>query len=84
LAGAHAAVFLSSIVVTSVLTGGGHFPSPFSPPASSLSFFARDAVAVRWSAFLQLGSAIPLGLFTATVASRLAVLGVRAGGRAWP
>ncbi len=40
-------------MVTSALAGRGHFPSPFSPPASWLSFFARDAVAVRWSAFLQ-------------------------------
>jgi hypothetical protein len=34
----------------------------------------------RWRGFLQLGAAIPLGLFAATASSRLHFLGVRAAG----
>jgi hypothetical protein len=74
------ALFIASLVLTGLLTGGEHFPSPFAPSASSFDFFSRRPLAVRWSAFLQLGAAVPLGLFTATVASRLHFLGVRAAG----
>ena len=80
LAVVHAAVFVASLVLTALLTGGEHFPSPFAPGSASLDFFSRHPLAVRWSAFLQLGAAVPLGLFTATVASRLHFLGVRAAG----
>jgi hypothetical protein len=76
----YTAVFLASLVLTGLLTAGEHFPSPFAPSASSFDFFSRHPLAVRWSAFLQLGAAVPLGLFTATVASRLHFLGVRAAG----
>jgi hypothetical protein len=80
LAVVYTAVFLASLVLTAFLTAGEHFPSPFAPSASSLEFFARYSLAVRWSAFLQVGAAVPLGLFAATVASRLHFLGVRAAG----
>jgi hypothetical protein len=80
LAVVYAAVFMASLAVTALLTGGDHYPSPFSATAASLDFFSRHSVAVRWGAFLQLGAAVPLGLFTATVASRLQFLGVRAAG----
>jgi hypothetical protein len=80
LAGAHAVLFLGSLVVTAALTGGGHLPSPFAPSADSFIFFSRHPEAVRWSAFLQLGAAVPLGLFAAVVASRLTFLGIRAAG----
>jgi hypothetical protein len=79
LAGVHAALFLASLVVTAVLTRGAHFPSPFDSGAA-LAFFGRYPTAVRWGAFLQLGAAVPLGLFAATVTSRLHFLGVRAAG----
>jgi hypothetical protein len=80
LAGVYAAVFLASLVLTALLTQGGHFPSPFASTAESLDFFSHHTLAVRWSAFLQLGAAVPLGLFTATITSRLHFLGVRAAG----
>jgi hypothetical protein len=80
LAVAYTAVFLASLVLTALLTAGEHFPSPFASSTSSFEFFARHSLAVRWSGFLQLGAAVPLGLFTATVASRLHFLGVRAAG----
>jgi hypothetical protein len=80
LAVVHAAVFMASLAVTVFLTRGDHFPSPFAASAASLDFFSRHSLAVRWSAFLQLGAAVPLGLFTATAASRLQFLGVRAAG----
>jgi hypothetical protein len=62
------------------MTRGGHIPSPFDRTLSGLGFFTEHADAVRLSAFLQLGAAIVLGLFTATAVSRLRFLGVQAAG----
>jgi hypothetical protein len=80
LAAVYAAVLLASLVLAGFVTRGDHFPSPFGPSAASLDFFSRYPLVVRWGAFLQLGAAVPLGLFAATVASRLHFLGVRAAG----
>jgi len=80
LASAHAALLVGSLLVAALLGKGGHVPSPFSPPDEALAFFSRHPEAVRWSAFLQLGATVPLALFTAVVASRLAFLGLRAAG----
>jgi hypothetical protein len=62
------------------MAGGLHFPSPFEPEALSDRYFADHADAVRVCAFLQFGSAVPLGIFTATAVSRLHFLGVNAAG----
>ncbi len=80
LATVHAALFVASVVVVAVRSGGDHFPSPFAPTAESLAFFSAHADGVRWAAFLQLGSAVPLALFAASAGSRLRFLGVRAAG----
>jgi hypothetical protein len=74
------ALFIASLVVTAASTGGQHFPSPFDPAAKAAVFFAEHGAAVRWSAFLQFGAAIPLAIFAATAASRLRFLGVQAAG----
>jgi hypothetical protein len=62
-------LFIASLVTVAALTGGGHFPSPFDPGATA--FFRDHADAVRVSAFLQFGAAVPLAIFTATATSRL-------------
>jgi hypothetical protein len=71
-------LFVGSVVVSTVMAGGAHFPSPFQP--ESAAYFSEHADAVRVGAFLQFGSAIPLGIFTATAVSRLRFLGVDAAG----
>ena len=76
MAGVYTVLFLANLGVTAILTKGGHFPSPFITPDSARAFFSEHADAVRISAFLQFGSAIPLGIFTATAVSRLQFLGV--------
>jgi hypothetical protein len=73
------ALFAASLVATNVLSGS-HFPSPFQPAEESLAYFREHGKAVGLGAFLQFGAAIPLGIFTATVASRLRFLGVEAAG----
>jgi len=73
-------LFLASLVVTAIMTKGAHFPSPFIAPDLAQGFFATNGNAVRIAAFLQFGAAIPLGIFTATVVSRLQFLGINVAG----
>src|SRR5215475_2308546 len=73
-------LFAASLVVTGVMTGGAHFPTPYEPVALAQDYFSRYANVIRIAAFLQFGAAIPLGLFTATVTSRLKFLGIRVAG----
>jgi hypothetical protein len=74
------ALFVASLTVSTAMAGGEHFPSPFQPEAVSAAYFSLHAEAVRAGAFFQFGSAIPLGIFTATAVSRLRFLGVNVAG----
>lgn len=71
-------LFVASLVGGTVMSGGSRFPSPFHPGADT--YFARNHLAVTVAALLQFGAAIPLGLFTATVVSRLRFLGLNVAG----
>jgi hypothetical protein len=71
-------LFVASLVVSTLVAGGAHFPSPFQPGGEE--YFARHQDAVALGALLQFGAAIPLGLFTATVVSRLRFLGLQVAG----
>ncbi|MFL5299425.1 MAG: DUF4386 domain-containing protein [Anaeromyxobacteraceae bacterium] len=75
----HASLLAASLLVTAIATGSS-FPSPDADPARALDTFASHGAALRWTAFLQLGAAVPLGLLAASAASRLRFLGVRAAG----
>jgi hypothetical protein len=74
------ALFTASLVAIAVMTGGAHFPTPFQPVSEATLFLSAHSGAVRLSAFLQFGAAIPLAVFAATSASRLRFLGVQAAG----
>jgi hypothetical protein len=73
-------LFVAGIAVTAVMTGGGHFPSPFEGADAAASFFRQYGDAIRIAAFLQFGAAIPLAVYTASVAGRLQFLGMRVPG----
>jgi hypothetical protein len=57
-----------------------HFPGPWESADTIGTYFQSDPHAVLMCAFFQFGAAIPLGIFTATIVSRLHFLGVRAAG----
>jgi len=57
-----------------------YFPGPWESAQTIAAYFQGHSGAVLMCAFLQFGAAIPLGLFTATMVSRLQFLGVRAAG----
>ena len=61
-------------------TGGPHFPGPWESSETIAAYFQGHSTAVLACAFLQFGAAIPLGIFTATMVSRLQFLGVRVAG----
>src|SRR5215471_20206001 len=57
-----------------------HFPGPWESAETIAAYFQGHPRDVLMCALLQFGSAIPLGLFTATIVSRLQFLGARAAG----
>jgi hypothetical protein len=66
--------------VISFTEGAPHFPNPRDSAEVIATYFQGHPRAVLLCAFFQFGSAIPLGLFTATVVSRLRFLCVKAAG----
>ncbi len=75
-----AALKLASIAVVSNLAGIPAFPSPQQPAADIVAYFQTYPTSVLVCAFLQFGSAVPLGLFAVSTVSRLRFLGIRAAG----
>ncbi|MBU8895476.1 hypothetical protein DRW03_14340 [Corallococcus sp. H22C18031201] len=75
-----AALFVASLGLSLAIAKGTPFPSPFQLEELSLAYFTANGVAVRTSAFLQFCASVPLGIFTATVVSRLRFLGVNVAG----
>ena len=77
--GVFVALCIASFASGAIMTGFAPYPIPFASTDGS-RYFAEHAKAVQVVAFLQFGAAIPLGLFTATLASRLRFLGIDAAG----
>jgi hypothetical protein len=73
-------LFIAGLYPVTVLGGDPAFPGPGESLDVILAFFQARPSAVLFCAALQFGAAIPLGVFTATIVSRLRFLGVRAAG----
>lgn len=71
-------LFIASLAVMALLSGGHTLSSPFVD--GSADFFAHHGLAARVSAMLLLGSSVPLGIYTATMYARLQRLGIRVPG----
>jgi hypothetical protein len=65
------ALFLASLVPVTLIVSETHFPSPLQSPEEMVAYFRAEAFKVRVCAFLQFSSSIPLGIFAATMVSRL-------------
>ncbi|MEU0518914.1 hypothetical protein [Streptosporangium sp. NPDC006007] len=74
------ALFLGGIVASTVMAGGGTFPSPFGAPAEILAYFHDHRNAVQTGAFLQFAASVPMSIYAATASARLRSLGIRAPG----
>jgi len=77
---AYALLFNAGLYQVISFTGGPHFPGPWESTETIATYFQTQPKSVLVCAFLQFGAAIPLGIFTATMVSRLRFLGVRAAG----
>lgn len=73
-------LLVASLITMSVLSGGETIMSPFEDTEIVSGFFANHGFAASLGAMLQLGSSIPLGIYTASVYARQLRLGVRAPG----
>jgi len=73
-------LFVASIVANNIMTGGAPFPNPNNPIEQLQSYYTRFPDALRLTSFLQFGAAIPRGIFTATVISRLLFHRIEAAG----
>jgi hypothetical protein len=80
LAIAYTLLFNAGLYQVVSFTGGPHFPGPWESSAAITTYFQAYPRTVLICAFLQFGAAIPLGIFTATMVSRLQFLGLRATG----
>jgi hypothetical protein len=74
------ALFAGGPAVSTVVSGGHPYPSPFGAAATILGYFRDQHTAVRISGFTQFGAAVPLGIYAATASARLRNLGIRAPG----
>lgn len=73
-------LFVGGLFPVTAFGGLPYFPGPTATVGEMVAFFSQRQHAVLLCAFLQFGSVIPLGIFTATVMSQLRFLGVRAAG----
>jgi len=73
-------LFLAGLYPVTVFGGRPYFPPPGASLNAITAFFQSRSSAVLWCAFLQFGAAVPLAIFTATIASQLRFLGIRAAG----
>ena len=73
-------LFNAGLLPVTAFGGSPYFPGPGESIDVISAFFRGRPSAVLLCAALQFGAAIPLGIFTATLVSRLRFLGVRAAG----
>lgn len=75
-------ILLAGLITSAILTGGQTFVSPFATEGQVAVFFQQNVPATRVGGMLQFGSAVPLGIYAATVYARQLRLGVRVPGPA--
>jgi len=77
-------IVITILYAALVVAGGSTLKAAFSIPHDSaeqaLAYVAKFSLSIQWGSFCELGSAVLLGIFVATVISRLRFLGVRAAG----
>jgi hypothetical protein len=80
-AGVFALLFITGLSFVVSMTGQQpFFPGPWESAETIATYFQNHPNDVLWCAFFQFGSAIPLGIFTATMTSRIRFLGGRVAG----
>lgn len=73
-------LFLASLVPVTLIMDDTHFPAPSQPAEEIVAYFRQHSARVAVCAFFQFAAAIPLGIYVATMTSRMRFFGVRAAG----
>jgi len=73
-------LFCAGLYPVTYFGGRPSFPLPSASADTIVAFFAARHAAALFCAFMHFGSTIPLGIFTASIVSRLEFLGVREAG----
>jgi hypothetical protein len=73
-------LFFAGLVPVTAFGGMPYFPGPAASVNEMVAFFSQRQAGTLLCAFLQFGSAVPLGIFTMSIVARLKFLGVRAAG----
>ena len=76
----YTSLFLAGLYPVTALASKPYWPGPWEPADVIVPYFQTHARAVLICLFLQFGATICLGLFTATLVSRMHFLRVRAAG----
>ena len=74
------ALTIAGLAISAALSGGAILASPFGAATDVAHRYHEFWLATRVSAWLQFGSAVPLGIYAATAYARLQRLGVRVPG----
>jgi hypothetical protein len=80
LAIAFTVLFCAGLYPVTMFGGMPYFPGPWESAQTIDTFFRLRPASALLCSFLQFGSAVPLGIFTASITSRLRFHGVRAAG----
>ena len=67
-------LFIAGLMPVTAFGGLPYFPGPAASVAEMVNFFSHRQTGVLLCAFLQFGSAIPLGIFTTSMIARLKFL----------
>lgn len=73
-------LFLAGLSFVISFTSPDHWPNPGESPLKIVPYFQTHHAQVAWCMFLQFSAIICLGIFTASVVSRLWFLRIRAAG----
>lgn len=73
-------LFVAAQVANVMMTSGPQNLNPYNPIDQTQAYFTQYAFGISVFAFFLFATMIPLGLFTATVVSRLRFLGINAAG----
>jgi hypothetical protein len=73
-------LILTVVYVALLMGGGSQMKTAFNTPhdAAAAGYVAANAMAIKWASFLELVSALVLGIFVASSVGRIRVLGTRA------
>ena len=74
------ALVYTTLMIAGAMTLSATFSIPHAPGQQTMAYVQQFAWRIQLGSFFEFGSAIPLGLFVATVVSRLRFLRVRAAG----